>query len=69
MAKRCVEQWINLARCGASDDPATRVDPADIAAIAAGKRAEISKETFVPSEHLSNETGRRTVPNIPEGWN
>src|SRR5436309_12586318 len=55
---------IDLPSFRASRDPAPRIDPADIAAIAAGKRTEIGKDTFVPSKHVGNEADGRTIPRI-----
>src|SRR5437773_9920107 len=52
-------QWICLAGFRTSCDPATRIEPADLAVIAAWKRSHIGQHTFVPSNHGGVEAARR----------
>src|SRR5947208_17100350 len=62
-------QWICLAGFRTSCDPATRIDPADIAVIAAWKRSQSGKDTFVASKHVGVEADRGPVMTgrIPRG--
>src|SRR5205807_9080831 len=52
---------IDLPSFRASLDPAPRIDPADIAAMAAGKRAELGYRAFVPSINMTIEADQRAV--------
>src|SRR5439155_12635206 len=49
---------IDLPSFRASRDPAPRIDPADIAATTAGKRAELGQRAFVPSKNVRIEAAR-----------
>jgi hypothetical protein len=60
-------QGIGFSRFRTSHYPATRIDSADIAVIAAWKRTKIGKDTFVPSKNVGSEAARDTTEWIRRG--